>query len=202
MTHNQGVKWIREPVMLIACAMNKPEPLTTYAGRYILMRYFLALFVILCFSTSYACQDRSPRNMVLTCPKCKKWTEEELLGNEIEYASAIALVRVTHTLSEIRKLKSGNEIEEPFSIAKVEKGWKGLVEHKIKLTEPEEPCVYTGFYSLKEGERVIVLFKQSLKKNVAYKGYPINDKSASILLKLLGEPKYVYVNGTPKENRI
>ncbi len=34
MLHNQGINWIREPVMLIACAMNKPEPLPSYAGRY------------------------------------------------------------------------------------------------------------------------------------------------------------------------
>ncbi len=32
---NQCVKWIREPVALFACAKNPPEPLTTYAGRYI-----------------------------------------------------------------------------------------------------------------------------------------------------------------------
>ena len=31
---NHGINRIREPVMLIACAMNKPEPLTSYAGRY------------------------------------------------------------------------------------------------------------------------------------------------------------------------
>ncbi len=31
-TPNQGINWIREPVMLIAYAMNKPEPLTSYAG--------------------------------------------------------------------------------------------------------------------------------------------------------------------------
>jgi len=34
--HNNGINRIREPVMLIACAMNKPEPLTSYAGRYML----------------------------------------------------------------------------------------------------------------------------------------------------------------------
>ena len=31
--HNKIINRIREPVMLIACAMNKPEPLTSYAGR-------------------------------------------------------------------------------------------------------------------------------------------------------------------------
>ncbi len=34
MTHNQCVKWIREPVALFAYAKNPPEPLTTYAGCY------------------------------------------------------------------------------------------------------------------------------------------------------------------------
>ncbi len=34
-TPNKCINRIREPVMLIAGAMNKPEPLTSYAGRYI-----------------------------------------------------------------------------------------------------------------------------------------------------------------------
>jgi len=33
-THNQNVKWIREPVALFACAKNPPEPLTSYVWRY------------------------------------------------------------------------------------------------------------------------------------------------------------------------
>ncbi len=32
---NQGINRIHEPVMLIAYAMNKPEPLTSYAGCYV-----------------------------------------------------------------------------------------------------------------------------------------------------------------------
>jgi len=28
------MKWIPEPVALFACAKKPPEPLTTYAGRY------------------------------------------------------------------------------------------------------------------------------------------------------------------------
>jgi len=35
--HNQNMKWIREPVSIIACAITKPEPLTTYVKRYELM---------------------------------------------------------------------------------------------------------------------------------------------------------------------
>ncbi len=34
-THNQGINRIREPVALFADAKNPPEPLTSYAGRYI-----------------------------------------------------------------------------------------------------------------------------------------------------------------------
>jgi len=34
-THNHGMKWIREPVAFFAYAKNPPEPLTTYAGRYV-----------------------------------------------------------------------------------------------------------------------------------------------------------------------
>ncbi len=35
MLHNQGINRIREPVALFADAKNPPEPLTSYAGRYI-----------------------------------------------------------------------------------------------------------------------------------------------------------------------
>ncbi len=199
-THNKCVKYAHF-VCRIAYSLRSQS--TVYAGRYILMRYILILLVILYPASIFACQDRSPRNMVQTCPKCKKWTEEELLNNELEYASAIALVSVTHKITEIRETNSGNKYEVPLSIAKVHKGWKGLVEENVKLIESYMGrCAGTGFAFVEEGEKLLILFKKGINKHQAYKSFKLNHKSAPILLKLLGNPKYVYINGTPKENRI